>query len=66
MSAKSYLEGLNGQDYAGFNLIVGDKNGLFYYCNRSEGIYLLPEGVHALGNLSCPLSYLKRKYKNVF
>ena len=51
-SAKSYLEGLNGQDYAGFNLIVGDKNGLFYYCNRSEGIYLLPEGVHALGNLS--------------
>ena len=51
-SAKSYLEGLNGQDYAGFNLIVGDKNGLFYYCNRSEGIYLLPEGFHALGNLS--------------
>jgi len=51
-SAKSYLEDLNGQDYAGFNLIVGDKNGLFYYCNRSEGIYLLPEGTHALGNLT--------------
>ena len=51
-SAKSYLENLNGQDYAGFNLIVGDKSGLFYCCNRSEGIYLLSEGVHALGNLS--------------
>jgi uncharacterized protein with NRDE domain len=51
-SAKSYLVSLNGQGYAGFNLIVGDKNGLFYYCNRSEGIYLLSEGVHALGNLS--------------
>tara|TARA_B100000700_G_C14828552_1_gene753383 strand:- start:133 stop:909 length:777 start_codon:yes stop_codon:yes gene_type:complete len=51
-SAKSYLENLNGKDYAGFNLIVGDRNGLFYFCNRSEGIYLLPEGVHALGNLT--------------
>ena len=51
-SAKSYLENLNGQDYPGFNLIVGDKNGLFYFCNRSEGIYLLPEGFHALGNLT--------------
>ena len=51
-SAKSYLESLNCQDYAGFNLIVGDKNGLFYYSNRSEGIYLLPEGIHAIGNLS--------------
>ena len=51
-SAKSYLESLNGKDYAGFNLIVGDRNGLFYFCNRSDGIYLLPEGVHALGNLS--------------
>ena len=50
-SAKSYLESLNGKDYAGFNLIVGDRNGLFYFCNRSDGIYLLPEGVHALGNL---------------
>ncbi len=51
-SAKSYLENLNGQDYAGFNLIVGDKKGLFYRSNRSDGIYLLPEGIHALGNLT--------------
>ena len=52
LSAKYYLKDLNGEDYAGFNLIVGDKNGLFYYCNRSDDIYLLPEGVHALGNLT--------------
>ena len=50
--AKSYLEDLSRQDYAGFNLIVGDRKGLFYCCNRSEGIYLLPEGIHALGNLT--------------
>ena len=32
LSAKSYLEQLesNKEQYAGFNLIVGDKNGLFY------------------------------------
>lgn len=51
-SAKSYLESLNGEDYAGYNLIVGDRKGLFYCCNRSDGIFLLPEGVHALGNLT--------------
>ncbi len=51
-SAKSYLEDLNKQDYAGFNLIVGDRKGLFYCCNRSDGIYFLAEGVHALGNLT--------------
>ncbi len=51
-SAKTYLENINGEDYAGFNLIVGDRKGLFYCCNRSEGIYLIPEGVHALGNLT--------------
>ena len=51
-SAKSYLENLNDNDYAGFNLIVGDRNGLFYYCNRSDGLYLIPEGVHALGNIT--------------
>jgi len=52
LSVKPYLENLNRQDYAGFNLIIGDRNGLFYYCNRSEGIYLLPEGIHALGNFT--------------
>ena len=59
----AFLENLNGQDYAGFNLIVGDKSGLFYYCNRFEGIYLLPEGVHALGNLT--LNYDNPKIDSV-
>ena len=40
------------ENYAGFNLIVGDKKGLFYLCNRLEGIYFISEGVHALGNLT--------------
>jgi len=54
LSAKSYLEQLesNKEQYAGFNLIVGDKNGLFYLCNRIDGIFFIPEGIHALGNLT--------------
>ncbi|HJM59704.1 MAG: hypothetical protein CMD53_03670 [Gammaproteobacteria bacterium] len=52
LSSKAYLESLDIENYAGFNLIVGDMTGLFYFCNRSEGIYFMPEGVHALGNLT--------------
>ena len=54
LSAKSYLEEIEPEkeNYAGFNLIVGDKDGLFYLCNRLEGIFFISEGVHALGNLT--------------
>ena len=53
-SAKVYLEQIEPikEQYAGFNLIVGDKDGLFYLCNRLEGIYFISEGTHALGNLT--------------
>ena len=53
LSAKPYLEEIarKKSEYAGFNLIVGDKDGLFYLCNRLDGIFFIPEGVHALGNL---------------
>tara|TARA_Y100001947_G_C10326945_1_gene298939 strand:+ start:1001 stop:1771 length:771 start_codon:yes stop_codon:yes gene_type:complete len=54
LSPKSYLEEIENEkgSYAGFNLIVGDKRGLFYSCNRLDGIFFIPEGVHALGNLT--------------
>ena len=53
-SAKAYLEQIDPikEEFAGFNLIVGDKDGLFYLCNRLEGIYFISEGTHALGNLT--------------
>ena len=28
------------------------KSGLFYLCNRLEGIFFISEGIHALGNLT--------------
>ena len=54
LSAKAYLKEIEPvmENYAGFNLIVGDKKGLFYLCNRLEGIFFISEGVHALGNLT--------------
>ena len=61
LSAKAYLEDLEKEkeNFAGFNLIVGDKNGLFYLCNRLEGIFFLNEGTHALGNLTLNASTSK-------
>ncbi len=52
ISPKSYLEQLSngGSDYNGFNLLVGDKGSLYYYSNRKEDIYEIPEGVHGLSN----------------
>ena len=60
-SAKTYLENLepDKDNFAGFNLIVGDKHGLFYLCNRMEGIFFLNEGTHALGNLTLNASTRK-------
>ena len=61
LSPKAYLEELEQEKnkYAGFNLIVGDKDGLFYLCNRLEGIFFIPEGIHALGNLTLDASTKK-------
>ena len=61
LSATVYLEELKKEkdNFAGFNLIVGDKNGLFYLCNRLEGIFFLNEGTHALGNLTLNASTSK-------
>ena len=47
-----YLESLQnkGQDYNGFNLIIGDGNELFYYSNRDGNIHNIEPGVHGLSN----------------
>jgi uncharacterized protein with NRDE domain len=50
--AKTYLEAVSaaGQTYSGFNLIVGDASGLFYYSNRGPGIRRLEPGWYGLSN----------------
>lgn len=36
--------------YAGFNLLLGDRDGLYYYSNREAEIRRLPPGLYGLAN----------------
>lgn len=39
-----------GQNYNGFNLIIGDEKDLFYYANRDAKIRAVKPGMHGLSN----------------
>jgi uncharacterized protein with NRDE domain len=47
-----YLEHVRrtGRDYNGFNLLVGDGKGIFYYSNRKDNILKLDHGIYGLSN----------------
>lgn len=47
---RSYLEGIDGSAYAGFNLIVGDAEKAAYLSNRDESVRDLAPGVYGLSN----------------
>ena len=49
---EKYLEHIEtiGYTYKGFSLIVGDKDNLCYFCNRSKGILRLNPGLYGLSN----------------
>ena len=57
-SAQDYLHSLetNSQDYAGFNLMIADDTGLWYFTNRSQttadgnSLQQLPPGTYGLSN----------------
>ena len=51
-SAGDYLRKLDGdgESYAGFNLLLSDANGLFYYSNVEREVRELPPGVYSLSN----------------
>ena len=51
LSSIDYLENIKGINYAGFNLLLGDKEGIHYFSNRTEEIGKLEPGIHAVGNL---------------
>ena len=51
LSSIDYLESIKGINYAGFNLLLGDKEGIHYFSNRTEEIDKLEPGIHAVGNL---------------
>tara|TARA_Y100000590_G_C15395858_1_gene891906 strand:+ start:74 stop:841 length:768 start_codon:yes stop_codon:yes gene_type:complete len=67
VSSKEYLENIKDRNYAGFNLLLGDKEGIHYISNRNEGIEKLESGIHALGNLLLNTQTKKSiKIKNQF
>jgi len=51
LSSIDYLKNIKGINYAGFNLLLGDKEGIHYFSNRTEEIDKLEPGIHAVGNL---------------
>jgi len=67
VSSKEYLENFKERNYAGFNLLLGDKEGIHYISNRNEGVEKLESGIHALGNLLLNTQTKKSiKIKNQF
>lgn len=52
LSARAYLDDLvpRAQRYAGFNLLIGDASGLYYFSNRDSGVRRLEPGVWGLSN----------------
>ncbi len=51
-SARTYLErvAVDCDDYAGFNLLVGDREGLWHFSNRATGMHQLSAGFYSLSN----------------
>lgn len=49
-SPLDYLRSISPDDYAGFNLLVADKNRLAYLSNRGGGARELPPGLYGLSN----------------
>ncbi|MDH3221653.1 MAG: NRDE family protein [Gammaproteobacteria bacterium] len=49
---EAYLQRLapHDRDYAGFNLLVGDRQGLWFYSNRDHGVRRIEPGVHGISN----------------
>jgi uncharacterized protein with NRDE domain len=51
-SPQQYLKAVSkiGYTYNGFNLIAGDRSGLYYYSNRATGIQKLKPGFYGISN----------------
>lgn len=50
LSPTEYLETIDGEVYAGFNLIVGDVTDIAYLSNRGDGMRRLGPGTYGLSN----------------
>lgn len=64
LTAQAYLHQLKGSasDYNGFNLLLGDEDGIYHFSNINEEITELEPGIHGLSNalLNTPWPKLER------
>ncbi|SVB31546.1 uncharacterized protein METZ01_LOCUS184400, partial [marine metagenome] len=49
--AKSYLKDIKKEEYAGFNLILLDREGVHYFSNRTLEKNDIEDGCHVMGNM---------------
>ncbi len=63
-SAKKYLEYIKtmGYRYNGFNLVVGDRGGVYYFSNKKKGVQAIKPGLYGLSNhlLNTPWPKVKK------
>ena len=50
LSATVYAKGIERNDYAGYNLLLGDGQSLVYCSNRTPAPQVLPAGIYGLSN----------------
>lgn len=50
MDTQNFLENLIPEDYAGFNILAGDSDHLFYYTNLDPKAVPVEPGIHGLSN----------------
>lgn len=67
LSPLDYLDGIDGDRYAGFNLIVGDVTKTAYFSNRGAEPRELPAGLYGLSNalLDAPWDKVLRSKKRL-
>ncbi len=62
--AESYIEHIKevGKKYNGFSILLGDKNGIWFYSNRGNAIQRLSPGIHGVSNhlLNTPWPKVKK------
>jgi len=59
LTPPAYLEGINGDDYAGFNLLVGDGKDFAYLSNRGGGLKVLQPGIYGVANATLDTPWAK-------
>ena len=67
MTPTDYLETIDGNAFAGFNLLVGDAKDVAYLSNRGEGVRTLAPGTYGLSNtlLDGPWHKIQRSRTNM-